>query len=98
MIAEVAKWRRPPPFLSHEQQRCLGRQQQERHCSAIGSRLDGMMQTVPEGAIANLVVILKTVHKGRKRGRPRIGSTRPTEIGGVLAAVEPPLAHRRSDV
>src|SRR5947209_1620650 len=53
-----------------------------------------MMQTLAQGPVADLIVILQTVQKPARRNLLRLGAARLVPIDGMLAGVEPTFANR----
>ena len=59
MVGKELKPRAGRPFLAHEQQRCLGNEQQQGAQSAIERRLNLMVEPTTERAVPDLIVVLQ---------------------------------------
>src|SRR4029078_13686130 len=68
-VAEEWKWRSCAPFLTHEQQRRRRRQQHDRERGFERASRREHCQPLAKGAVADLVVVLQEIDKGRCRER-----------------------------
>ena len=94
MIGKEEEWRAGHPLLAHKQERRCRRTQQQGRGRAISGRVDLMMQALAQGPVADLIVVLQTVHKSARRNPSWLGAARLVPIDGMLAGVEPTFANR----
>lgn len=91
MIGEVEKGRGSGPFLSHEEQRRFGGQQQERSGGTVTGGVDLMMQTFAMRAVADLIMILQAddeaVARKVRGGCATKGSARVHGLADVIPAL-----------
>jgi hypothetical protein len=66
-VAEEGKWRLRAPFLAHEQHRRHRREQGDRERSFDPLRTRIGFEPVAERAVADLIVVLQEIDKGRWR-------------------------------
>ena len=59
MVGKVQKGTGGPPFLSHEQQRSFRGEQQQSGGRPVFCRVNQVMEPLPQGPIAHLVMILQ---------------------------------------
>ena len=71
MVREEEERRRRRPFLPHEEQRRLGRGEQQRQRRAVRRRVDRVVQPVAERPVADLVVVLQADDEARAAARRR---------------------------
>ena len=81
VVGEEEERRRGRPFLAHEQQRSLRRQEQERRGRAVGRRVNLVVQPLAERPVADPVVVLDAEDEAPRAAGPP-GRSRGTSLGG----------------
>ena len=94
VVGEVLERARCPPLLSHEQQRCFGREQEQHGGRAPLGGVDLVVQPLAHRPVADLVVVLQEHDEVARRHASRVRAPRPTEVLRVLALEEPAVGER----
>src|SRR5262249_52461168 len=98
VVGEVQKGARGGELLAHEQQRRLGREQQQRRRGAVERGRDEVGEPLAQGAVADLVVVLGREDEGARRRAAGPRGTHPAPERRKPSAVQEAVPQRLGDL